>query len=85
MVLLAYMVTAVVSMTLFEETDIGANILLINPIETAYEFGARLCNSPPVVSEYGEISTSLVTLGFFGWFLSSCLILFSAYQKREAI
>ena len=84
-VLLAYMVTSVASLILFEETDIGANILLINPAETAYEFGARLCNAPPVVSEYGEISTSLIALGFFGWFLASCSILFFAYQKREAI
>tara|TARA_B100000902_G_scaffold164489_1_gene159499 strand:+ start:197 stop:916 length:720 start_codon:yes stop_codon:yes gene_type:complete len=84
-VLLAYMVTSVASLILFEETNIGVNILLINPVETAYEFGARLCNAPPVVSEYGEISTSLITLGFFGWFLASSFILFFAYQKREAI
>ena len=84
-VLLAYLGTSVPSVILYEETNIGENILLINPVETAYEFGARLCNSPSIVDNYGDITTTFITLGFFGWLLVSCLILLVIYRKREAI
>ena len=69
----------------YEETTIGKNILLINPIETAYEFGARLCNAESIVNEYGQISTSLVTLGFFAWLIATCSIVTLTYRNREAI
>ncbi len=84
-VLLAYLGTSVPSRILYDETNIGENILLINPIETAYEFGARLCKSPPVIDVYGDITTTFVTLGFFGWLLLSSLIVMASYRKREAI
>ena len=84
-VLLAYIGTSVPSAILYEETNISEKILLVNPIETAYEFGARLCNSPSIVDNYGEITTTFITLGFIGWLLISCLILLVTYQKREAI
>lgn len=84
-VFLAYMGPAIASGVLYDETNIGENILLLNPVETAYEFGARICNAQPVVEEFGDISTSFITLGFFGWFMGSCLIIFFSYQKKASI
>ncbi len=84
-VLLAYMGPAIASGVLYDETDIGRNILLINPIEIAYEFGARLCSADPVTDQFGEITTAMVTLGFFGWLTVSCLITFFSYQRKASI
>ena len=84
-VLLAYVGTNIPSWVLYQETNIGKNILLINPIETAYEFGARLCNAESIVNEYSAISTSMVTLGFFAWLIATCSIIAFIYRNREAI
>ena len=84
-VLLAYIAPAVASAIISEETSIGKNILLLNPVETAYEFGARICNAQPLEEAFGEISTSFITLGFFAWLVASCSIIFFSYQRKSAI
>ena len=84
-VFLAYMGPAIASGVLYDETKIGKNIHLLNPIETAYEFGARICYAQPAEEAFGDISTSFISLGFFGWFVGSCLIIFFSYQKKASI
>tara|TARA_B100000953_G_scaffold299295_2_gene298750 strand:- start:78 stop:953 length:876 start_codon:yes stop_codon:yes gene_type:complete len=84
-VFLAYMGPAIASGVLYDETKIGKNIHLLNPVETAYEFGARICNAQPAEEAFGDISTSFISLGFFGWFVGSCLIIFFSYQKKASI
>ena len=84
-VFFAYMGPAIASGVLYDETKIGKNIHLLNPVETAYEFGARICNAQPAEEAFGDISTSFISLGFFGWFVGSCLIIFFSYQKKASI
>jgi ABC-2 type transport system permease protein len=84
-VLVAYIAPAVASAIINEETSIGKNILLLNPVETAYEFGARICNAQPLEEAFGDISTSFITMGFFAWLVASCSIIFFSYQRKSAI